>query len=80
MKQAQHRLTFHSGGQGLYEVTDEIASWVAGQSISDGLLTVFFFIAGLELKREFVEGSLSLPADALVPIVAAVCGMVFPAS
>ena len=31
------------------------------------LLTVFFFIAGLELKREFVEGSLSRPADALVP-------------
>ena len=40
---------------------------------------IFFFIAGLELKREFVEGSLSRPADALVPIVAAVCGMVFPA-
>ncbi|NYL03887.1 Na(+)/H(+) antiporter NhaA, partial [Salmonella enterica subsp. enterica serovar Typhimurium] len=51
-----------------------IEQWAA-----DGLLTVFFFIAGLELKREFVEGSLSRPADALVPIVAAVCGMVFPA-
>lgn len=51
-----------------------IEEWAA-----DGLLTIFFFIAGLELKREFVEGSLSRPADALVPIVAAVCGMVFPA-
>ena len=51
-----------------------IEQWAA-----DGLLTVFFFIAGLELKREFVEGSLSRPADALVPITAAVCGMVFPA-
>lgn len=51
-----------------------IEAWAA-----DGLLTIFFFIAGLELKREFVEGSLSRPADALVPIVAAVCGMVFPA-
>ncbi|MDU5025448.1 MAG: Na+/H+ antiporter NhaA [Cutibacterium avidum] len=51
-----------------------IEGWAA-----DGLLTIFFFIAGLELKREFVEGSLSRPADALVPIVAAVCGMVFPA-
>ena len=51
-----------------------IEQWAA-----DGLLTIFFFIAGLELKREFVEGSLSRPADALAPIVAAVCGMVFPA-
>lgn len=51
-----------------------LAHWAA-----DGLLTVFFFVAGLELKREFVEGSLSRPADALVPIVAAVCGMVVPA-
>ncbi|MGJ6979794.1 Na+/H+ antiporter NhaA [Aestuariimicrobium soli] len=47
---------------------------------SDGLLTIFFFVAGLELKREFVEGSLSRPAQALVPIVAAVCGMVVPAT
>ncbi|WP_328701894.1 Na+/H+ antiporter NhaA [Aestuariimicrobium ganziense] len=46
---------------------------------TDGLLTVFFFSAGMELKRELTEGSLSRPADALVPIVAAVCGMVVPA-
>lgn len=52
-----------------------IAHWT-----SDGLLTLFFFVAGLELKRELVEGSLSRPADALVPIVAAVCGMVAPAA
>ena len=51
-----------------------IESWAA-----DGLLTVFFFIAGLELKREFTEGSLSRPTDAMVPIIAAVCGMLFPA-
>ena len=50
-----------------------IESWAA-----DGLLTVFFFIAGLELKREFTEGSLSRPTDAMVPIIAAVCGMLFP--
>lgn len=56
---------------------------VAGMSVAhwaaDGILTVFFFVAGMELKREFVEGSLSRPADALVPIVAAVGGMVVPA-
>lgn len=46
---------------------------------SDGLLTIFFFVAGLELKRELVEGSLSRPANALVPIIAAVCGMAVPA-
>ena len=46
---------------------------------SDGLLTIFFFVIGLELKREFAEGALSRPADALVPIVAAVTGMVLPA-
>ncbi|OYO24160.1 Na+/H+ antiporter NhaA [Enemella dayhoffiae] len=46
---------------------------------ADGLLTVFFFVAGLELKREFVSGSLSRPRDALVPVVAAIAGMVVPA-
>ena len=36
-------------------------------------------MAGLELKRELTVGSLCPPAEALVPIVAAVCGMVVPA-
>ena len=46
---------------------------------ADGLLTIFFFVAGLELKRELTVGSLSRPAEALVPIVAALCGMAVPA-
>lgn len=46
---------------------------------ADGALTLFFFVAGLELKREFVVGSLRRPADALVPVTAAVCGVVVPA-
>jgi Na+:H+ antiporter, NhaA family len=46
---------------------------------ADGTLTIFFFVAGLELKRELTAGSLAKPAQALVPIVAAVCGMVVPA-
>lgn len=46
---------------------------------SDGLLTLFFFVAGLELKRELVAGSLRRPAQALVPIVAALAGMAVPA-
>ena len=51
-----------------------VAHWTA-----DGLLTIFFFVAGMELKRELVEGALSRPADALVPIVAAALGMIVPA-
>lgn len=46
---------------------------------ADGALTLFFFVAGLELKREFVVGSLRKPADAAVPVVAAVCGVAVPA-
>jgi NhaA family Na+:H+ antiporter len=46
---------------------------------ADGALTLFFFVAGLEVKREFVVGSLRRPADALVPVVAALCGVAVPA-
>jgi NhaA family Na+:H+ antiporter len=46
---------------------------------ADGALTLFFFVAGLELKREFVVGSLRRPAEALVPVVAALCGVAVPA-
>ena len=41
MNQAQHRLTLGSRGQGLHEITGEIAAWLSGQSIREGLLTVF---------------------------------------
>lgn len=46
---------------------------------TDGLLTIFFFVAGLELKRELTSGSLAKPSAALVPVVAAVAGMAVPA-
>lgn len=46
---------------------------------SDGLLAIFFFVVGLELKREFVAGDLRDPRRAAVPLVAAVGGMVVPA-
>ena len=51
-----------------------LAHWAA-----DGLLAVFFFLAGLELKREFVLGDLREPSHALVPVVAAACGAAVPA-
>lgn len=47
---------------------------------SDGLLTVFFFVAGTELKRELVSGELSRPAAAALPVVAAAAGTVVPAA
>ena len=52
----------------------DLATWAA-----DGLLAVFFFVAGLELKRELVVGQLRRPAEAVLPMVAALCGMVVPA-
>ena len=46
--------------------------------INDGLMAVFFFVIGLEIKREIVSGELSDPGKALLPIVAAIGGMVLP--
>jgi Na+:H+ antiporter, NhaA family len=47
--------------------------------INDGLMAVFFFLVGLELKREIVEGRLSSLKQAALPVIAAVGGMVVPA-
>jgi Na+:H+ antiporter, NhaA family len=51
-----------------------------GTWATDGLLAIFFFVAGLELKREFVAGDLRDPTRAALPIAAAVGGMVLPAA
>lgn len=50
-----------------------------GKATADGLLAIFFFLVGLELKRELLVGELRDPAHALVPVVAAVGGVVVPA-
>ena len=50
-----------------------------GQWASDGLLAIFFFLVGLELKREFVAGELREPSKAIVPVVAATGGVLVPA-
>jgi NhaA family Na+:H+ antiporter len=47
--------------------------------INDGLMAVFFFVVGLEIKREILTGELSSPRQAALPIAAAVGGMVVPA-
>jgi NhaA family Na+:H+ antiporter len=52
-----------------------VSAWAA-----DGLLAIFFFVVGLELKREFVAGDLRDPARAALPIAAAIGGMIVPAA
>ncbi|GAA2159966.1 sodium/proton antiporter (NhaA family) [Humibacillus xanthopallidus] len=51
-----------------------LGTWAA-----DGLLAVFFLVAGIELKREFVAGDLSDRRKAALPVAAAVCGVLLPA-
>jgi NhaA family Na+:H+ antiporter len=51
-----------------------LGTWAA-----DGLLAIFFFVAGLELKREFVAGDLREPRRAALPVAAAIGGMAAPA-
>jgi NhaA family Na+:H+ antiporter len=65
---------FQFGPQSLH-LRLSVAEWAA-----DGLLAVFFFVVGLELKREFVAGDLRDPARAALPIAAAIGGMVIPAA
>lgn len=65
---------YHFGPQSL-GLHLSVAHWAA-----DGLLAVFFFVAGAELKRELVAGDLKDPKAAVLPVVAALCGMLVPAA
>ncbi len=47
--------------------------------LNDGLMAIFFLLVGLEIKREIVEGELSSPSKAILPILAAVGGALLPA-
>lgn len=47
--------------------------------INDGLMAIFFFLIGLELKRELLEGKLKKPSDVILPGAAAIAGMIVPA-
>lgn len=58
---------------GALQIAKPLFLWV-----NDGLMAVFFFLVGLELKREFLEGELSRPANVLLPAVGAVGGMAVP--
>ncbi|HRN28812.1 MAG TPA: Na+/H+ antiporter NhaA, partial [Terrimesophilobacter sp.] len=54
-------------------------SLTLGHWAADGLLAIFFFLVGLELKREFIAGDLRRLSTAIVPVVAAMGGVVVPA-
>ena len=47
--------------------------------INDGAMVIFFLCIGLEIKREFLEGELSMPSQAILPVIAAFGGMAIPA-
>jgi NhaA family Na+:H+ antiporter len=61
-------------GVGDFAISEDLRHWV-----NDGLMAVFFFVVGLEIKRELVRGELSNPKTAGLPIIAAFGGMVVPA-
>jgi Na+:H+ antiporter, NhaA family len=65
------KLGFSAGG---FEMKFSLQHW-----INDGLMAVFFFMVGLEIKREVIAGELSTMKKASLPIAAAVGGMLFPA-
>jgi NhaA family Na+:H+ antiporter len=60
---------------GSWSLDHSLAHWV-----NDGLMTIFFFVVGLEIKREIVAGELRDPRKAALPIMAALGGMIAPAA
>lgn len=66
-------LTIHLGELAHIDLT--LVEWV-----NDALMAIFFFLVGLEIKRELVHGELRDPKKAALPAIAAVGGMVFPAA
>jgi len=64
-----------SFGFGEFRIEKTLHHW-----INDGLMAVFFFVVGLEIKRELIIGELSGFRKAVLPVVAAIGGMVFPAA
>lgn len=59
---------------GSWQITEPLIGW-----IDDGLMALFFFVVGLEIKREVLVGELSSPRKAALPILAALGGMLMPA-
>jgi NhaA family Na+:H+ antiporter len=66
--------TYLSVSLGSFTLKETLLHWV-----NDGLMVVFFFVVGLEIKREVLVGELASPRRAALPLMAAVGGMLFPA-
>ncbi len=60
-------------GVGDFSISEDFGHWV-----NDGLMTLFFFLISLEIKREIVDGDLSEPRRAALPVLAAVGGVIVP--
>ncbi len=61
-------------GQGIFSISEPLRFWV-----NDGLMALFFFVVGLEIKREVMAGELSTIKDMVMPLMAAIGGMIVPA-
>ncbi len=66
--------TYVTVGAGAFEISKPLLLWV-----NDGLMAIFFFVVGLEIKREVLAGELASPRKAALAIAAALGGMVVPA-
>ena len=59
---------------GGFQIAKSLLHW-----INDGMMAIFFFLIGLEVKRELLDGELSEPARVVLPVIAAIGGMAVPA-
>src|SRR5699024_6584691 len=74
---ASYEALWNAGGG--VRIGDAELSMSLGQWVSDGLMTIFFFVIGLDVRREFSIGELTDRSRAMVPLVAGIAGMIIPA-